>query len=57
MTTETTAIWNDFHKELRSYIAKTIRNQADTDDILQDVFMKIICNIEKINQAKNLKQY
>lgn len=57
MITETTAIWNDFHKELRAYIAKTVRNQADTDDILQDVFMKIICNIEKINQAKNLKQY
>lgn len=57
MTTEIAKIWEDFHKELRTYVAKTIRNQADTDDIMQDVFVKIIRNIEKVNKAENLRQY
>lgn len=57
MTTEIAKIWEDFHKELRAYILKTTRNQADTDDIMQDVFVKIIRNIEKVNKAENLRQY
>ncbi len=57
MTTEIAKIWEDFHKELRTYVSKTVRNQADTDDIMQDVFVKIIRNIEKVNKAENLRQY
>lgn len=34
MTDETTHIWNDFHKELKAYIAKTIHNQVDADDVV-----------------------
>ncbi|MCK9220870.1 MAG: sigma-70 family RNA polymerase sigma factor [Bacteroidales bacterium] len=57
MTTEIAKIWEDFHKELRAYVAKTVRNKEDTDDIMQDVFVKIIRNIEKVNKAENLRQY
>ena len=57
MTIEITDIWNDFHKELRAYVAKTIRNQTDADDLMQEVFVKIIRNIDKVNEAKNLRQY
>jgi len=57
MTIEIINIWNDFYNELRAYVAKTIRNQADADDVMQEVFVKITLNIEKINQAKNLRQY
>jgi RNA polymerase sigma-70 factor (ECF subfamily) len=57
MTTEIVKIWNEFHKELRTYIARTIRNQEDTDDVMQDVFVKIILNIEKVKNAENLRKY
>ncbi|MBN8642827.1 MAG: RNA polymerase sigma factor SigZ [Flavobacteriales bacterium] len=57
MTTEVNTIWNDFHKELRVFILNKTRNSDDTDDILQDVFIKIIRNIDKVNQAKNLRGY
>lgn len=57
MTTDITQIWTDFHKELKSYIAKVVKNQADADDILQEVFIKIIRNSEKVKLAKNLRQY
>ena len=54
---EVVDIWNDFHKELKSYIAKTIHNEVDADDIMQEVFIKIIQNIHKVNKAENLRQY
>lgn len=57
MTTEVTNIWTDFHKELKAFILNKIRNSADTDDILQEVFIKIIRNIDKVNQAENLRHY
>lgn len=57
MTAEVTTIWNEFHKELNGFIFKKVRNQADADDILQDVFIKIIRNINRVNQAVNLRQY
>ena len=50
-------VWEQFHKELKSFIKRRINNQSDADDILQEVFEKIIINIEKVNQAKNQKQY
>lgn len=57
MTNEVTIIWTDFHKELKAFILNKTRNSTDTDDILQDVFIKIIRNIDKINQAENLRHY
>jgi RNA polymerase sigma-70 factor (ECF subfamily) len=57
MTDETTHIWNDFHKELKAYIAKTIHNQVDADDVVQDVFLKITLNIDKVKKAENMRQY
>lgn len=57
MTTEVTNIWTNFHKELKVFILNKTRNSADTDDILQEVFIKIIKNIEKVNQAENLRYY
>ena len=57
MTTEITNIWTDFHKELKAFIYNKTRNSADTDDILQEVFIKIIRNIDKVNQAENSRYY
>ncbi len=57
MTTEVTTIWTDFHKELKAFILQKTRNAADADDVLQEVFIKIIRNIDKVSQAENLRQY
>ena len=50
METAIATIWNDFHKELKAFIQNKTRNSADTDDILQDVFIKIIQNC--VNRIK-----
>ena len=57
MTTEISTIWRDFHKELKGFIQNKTRNSADTDDILQDVFIKIIRNIDKVRQSENIRHY
>jgi RNA polymerase sigma-70 factor, ECF subfamily len=57
MKADIALIWNDFHKELRAHITKIVKNQADADDILQEVFIKIINNSDKVNHAENLRQY
>lgn len=57
MTTEVSSIWNDFHKELKAFIQGKTRNTADTDDILQDAFIRIIRNFDKVSQSENLRSY
>jgi RNA polymerase sigma-70 factor, ECF subfamily len=54
---EITSIWTGFHKELKAFIQNKTRNSADTDDILQDVFIKIIRNIDKVDQSDKLRHY
>lgn len=57
MTSEIEIIWRDFHSELKVFIQNKTRNSADTDDILQDVFLKIIRNFEKVTQSENMRHY
>ncbi|MFN0037146.1 MAG: sigma-70 family RNA polymerase sigma factor [Saprospiraceae bacterium] len=51
------SIWTEFHRELKGFIAKAIRNPHDADDILQDTFLKISRNPDKISGAENLRHY
>jgi RNA polymerase sigma-70 factor (ECF subfamily) len=57
MTKDITTIWAEFNRELKAFIQNKTRNSADADDILQDVFIKIIQNLDKINQSENLRLY
>ncbi|MFA6767490.1 MAG: RNA polymerase sigma factor SigZ [Parabacteroides sp.] len=57
MATEIQDIWNEFYNELKSYVTKIIHNEMDTDDIMQEVFVKVIHNIDKIKKSTNLQQY
>jgi len=57
MNKEIETIWREFHKELRAFVVSKVGNTNDADDILQNAFIKIMKNIDKVNQAKNLRQY
>lgn len=57
MNQDVTRIWNDFQSELKNYILKRTRSKDATDDILQEVFLKIIIHKEKINQTVHLLKY
>lgn len=50
-------IWEEFRSELYKYINSKVKNIYDTEDILQDVFMKIYKNIEKIDELSRIKSW
>jgi RNA polymerase sigma-70 factor, ECF subfamily len=52
-----TEIWETFNKELKAFVLNKIKNLADTEDLLQDVFIKIMQNLEKVSHSENIRQY
>lgn len=47
-------IWNDSRSQLKSFILRRVKNEADAEDILQNVFFKIHQNIEKLDAKEKL---
>ncbi len=41
MTNATQVIWTEFGERLRGFIARRVGNEADADDVLQEVFLRI----------------
>ncbi|GAA0740191.1 RNA polymerase sigma factor SigZ [Clostridium oceanicum] len=50
-------IWNEFSDELYKYIKSKVKNKYDAEDILQDVFVKIHNNINKIEDQLKLSSW
>lgn len=53
----TKKIWTDFNGELKGFILKKVKNESIANDILQDVFLKIIDNSNKVTAANDIQQY
>ena len=45
-----TQVINDYSKRLKGFIRKRVTNEADAEDILQDVFYQLIGNTQPIEQ-------
>jgi len=54
---EVEEIWINFNEEIRQYILRKVGDEQIAKDIVQDVFEKVIKNIQKLNDAENIKQY
>lgn len=58
MLTDTTEIvgtlWAESRNRLHSFIARRVNNDADADDILQDVFFKIYQNIDTLKDPEKI---
>lgn len=50
-------IWNEFSSELYKYINSNVKNKYDTEDILQDIFVKIYNNIDEVDDQSKLKSW
>jgi RNA polymerase sigma-70 factor (ECF subfamily) len=54
-TQETTQqIWSEFGDRLRAFIARRVGSEADADDILQDVFLRIHRHAGSVEQSERL---
>lgn len=55
MTTE--QIWTDFKDELLGFIKSRINDIETSEDLLQDVFIKIHKNLNSLNESTNLASW
>lgn len=50
-------LWRQFAADLRTFIFSKIKNEADTDDILQNTFLKIHDNIHTLKERSSIKAW
>ena len=53
----TTAIWEEFSDRLRRFILKSVQQEQDADDILQDVFYKIHDSVHNLKDGDKLESW
>lgn len=54
---EVETIYKQFHSQLLSYIRSKIRSKEDAEDILQNVFIRISSNVDKLHDDEKLKSW
>src|SRR6516164_10362624 len=52
ITTE--QLWEDFHVPLRQFIRTQVRDEAQTDDLLQEVFLKIHTHLDTVRAQEKV---
>ena len=55
MTTE--QVWEAFHLPLRQFIRKRLSDEAMTEDVLQEVFLRIHQHIDSLKDTKKLESW
>lgn len=50
-------IWIDLHQELKKFIVSKVKDQEMSNDILQDVFLKIHLNIHTLKDCSKLTSW
>lgn len=50
-------LWDQFSSGLRSFVFSKVKNDADTDDIMQNVFLKIHDNLHSLKDALKIKSW
>jgi RNA polymerase sigma-70 factor, ECF subfamily len=54
MEQTTAAVWQAVHEGLRAFIGKRVGNEAETDDILQEVFLRAHRHLEQLKNPDRL---
>jgi RNA polymerase sigma-70 factor (ECF subfamily) len=54
METPLHADWGIFQNELRSFVFKRVKDKAASDDIVQDVFLKVYNNLGQLKNSEKL---
>src|SRR5687768_5593617 len=57
MTPDIQQIWTELNTDLERYICDKVNHQDHCNDILQEVYLKLVENVEKIKKVENVKGY
>ncbi len=55
MSLTTEHVWEAFYTPLHGFIRKRVSDEAATDDLLQDIFLKIHLHIDELQDVKKLE--
>jgi RNA polymerase sigma-70 factor (ECF subfamily) len=56
-TVHTEVLWHEMHTALKGFIAKRVPDESTTDDILQDVFMRIHSHADTLKDVAKLQSW
>jgi RNA polymerase sigma-70 factor, ECF subfamily len=54
MATTATEVWQQVHSGLRAFIAKRVANEAEIDDILQEVYLRMHRRIDSLRDPRRV---
>ena len=54
MENATAGLWNQVHNGLRAFIAKRVRNEAEIEDLLQEVFVRVHRHLDSIHEPDRM---
>lgn len=54
---KTEEIWREFHERLRAFILSSVRNEPDTEDILQEVFLRIHKGVHTLKDEGKIRSW
>lgn len=54
---EISVIWNDYYPQLKRFVSNRINNQADAEDVVQQVFIKINDHIDDLKDDQKLTSW
>lgn len=54
MDDRATAIWQEVHERLRLFIAKRVADEAEVDDLLQEVFVRVHRHLDQLQEPERL---
>src|SRR5574341_918986 len=57
MAQNTTDIWQEVHDGLRAFIQKRVANEAEVEDILQEVFLRMHRKLESLRDPRRLMSW
>ena len=57
MESKTIKVWDEFSSILRNYILGKVKDKSLSEDLLQEVFIKIHLNIDKIQKKQSIKSW
>src|SRR5260370_42452040 len=55
MTTE--KVWEEFHPKLKQFVLRRIPDEQSSEDVLQDVFLKIHTHIDTLRNEEKLQSW
>lgn len=52
--TDSARVFAEFHRRLRAFVSRRVRNPADVDDIVQDTFLRIHRHLARVRGSERL---